>query len=532
MRLLSRLLVVLVICLVAIALPAAPTQADSEGPSIRLFRSHGMPGTLVTVHGDNFTADERVYIYYDHNGDDEQVAREDTDEHGDFQVTFEVPESYTGEHYVSAYIGTSLQAIDEFTVEPGLTINVEQGIVGTTVTVKGHGFAEEEENIDLLYYLYGEDFEAVVEHIEANDDGSWERSFEIPHSAKGSHEIDAEGDESQDYDVEGVTFEVIPGISIIDQASGSTIEEPSGSPGASITMTGSGFEDDDRYIKILFAGEEAETEPEIIRAGENGNWTASFKVPQMPTGTYSVTAEGERTDKEDINELSFEIGAGLVLSPEEGHVGTNLTVTGRGFAADKNVVIKYESKEKLTRTDGEGSFEVSLLVPKSKHGAHNVTAEVGGKTEATANFTMESDSPPTPTLSSPPDEDRVGFTGRVRPTFEWSEVSDISGVYYSLQIATSANFTATGFADPIVSIPNIVGTNYTLEKTEALPYGTYYWIVQAVDGAENESGWTEARSFRAGLLPLWAFIVIIVAIAAGIGAAIYFFVIRRRIYYY
>jgi hypothetical protein len=125
----------------------------------------------------------------------------------------------------------------------------------------------------------------------------------------------------------------------------------------------------------------------------------------------------------------------------------------------------------------------------------------------------------------------VGFIGKVRPNFEWDEVSDASGVYYHLQIATSANVTDTGFVDPLVSKEGLVGTNYTLDDTEALPPGTYYWIVQAVDGAENESGWSGIFSFRAGLLPLWAFIVILVAIVGGIGAAVYFFVIRKRIYY-
>jgi hypothetical protein len=161
-----------------------------------------------------------------------------------------------------------------------------------------------------------------------------------------------------------------------------------------------------------------------------------------------------------------------------------------------------------------------------------VTAEVDGIVEATTTFTMESQAPGVPELISPIDESRVGVVGKVRPTFEWSEVSDASGVYYSLQIAGGANVTTAGFADPMVSVMDIVGTNYTLNATEALPYGTYYWRVRAVDGAENEGGWTTARSFRAGVLPLWAFIVAIVAIAAGIGAAVYFFVIRRRIYYY
>jgi len=523
MRLLSRLLVVLAVCLVAIALPTATAQAqEGGGASIRLSPSHGVPGEEITVYGYNFTDDEWVDVYYYPNGSRIRVKEVETDEDGDFRVTFEVPESCTGDHEVLAVDEEDIDAYDDFTVEPGLTVDPEEGTVGTTVTVEGHGFSEDEEDIELSYYLNGSP-EVIAENIEADEDGWWSESFKIPPSHQGDHEIDAEGDESQDYDVEGATFEVIPGISL---------DKSSGTVGESITMTGNGFYADDRYIKILFAGEEVETE--IIRADDNGYWEASFEVPEMPTGTYSVTAEGQWTKKEDVSASSFTIGPDLVLSSDEGHVGTKLTVTGYGFAINKNVVIKYDGIEiETAMTNAEGSFDVTFPVPESKHGARQVTAEIGGETEAIAIFTMESDPPDIPELISPPDGDRLGFIGRVRPTFEWSEVSDDSGVYYSLQIATSANITTTGeFADPVVSKQGLVGTNYTLEKTEALPYGSYYWIVQAVDGAENESGWTAAYSFRAGLLPLWAFIVIIIAIVGGIGAAVYFFVIRRRIYYY
>jgi len=388
--------------------------------------------------------------------------------------------------------------------------------------VEGHGFAEDEEDIELMYYLNGNDYETVADDIEADEDGWWEVSFQIPSSARGDHYIDAQGADSELRDVEDATFEVMPEISL---------DNSSGSVGDNIMMTGSGFAADERDITILFEGEAVFTE---IRTDDKGYWEENFVVPEMPTGTYSVTAEGEYTPEEDISALSFEIGPGLVLPPYEGHVGMNLTVTGGGFAPDETVVIKYDGSEVETaRTNEEGSFEVSFSVPESQHGEHNVTAEIGGETEATTTFIMETDPPDTLELISPPDGDRVGFVGRVRPTFEWSEVSDDSGVYYNLQIATSANFTATeGFADPIVSISNIVGMNYTIGKTEALPYGTYYWIVQAVDGAENESGWTTARSFRVGVMPLWAFIVIMVAVAGGIAAAVYFFVIRKRIRYY
>jgi hypothetical protein len=61
--------------------------------------------------------------------------------------------------------------------------------------------------------------------------------------------------------------------------------------------------------------------------------------------------------------------------------------------------------------------------------------------------------------------------------------------------------------------------SYALTDAEALPYGTYYWRVKAVDGALNDSGWSASSTFKAGLLPTWALIVIIVLAAVLIGAS-------------
>lgn len=523
MRLLSRLVIVLVVCLVAVALPAAPAQAAEEKPYITLSPSRGVPGEEVTVRGYYFLSNEWVDIYYYLDTTDRIRVGEvqATSALISFTATFTIPESCKGSYNVFAAGDKGNSDYAGFTVKPGLTISPEEGAVGTIVTVEGHGFAEDEEDIELKYYLNGND-ETVKEDITADEDGWWRESFKIPTSARGSHKIDASGDDSRLYEVEDAHFEVTPGINI---------DKSSGMVGDTLTVTGNGFYAGERDIKILFAGEAVVTE---IRADERGYWEEGFEVSEMPTDTYSVTAEGEWTKQRDIDALSFEIEPGIALSPDQGHVGMNLTVTGRGFAANEDVDIMYDdSQVKTATTDAKGSFEVSFLVPESRHGERQVTAKDADQNVATANFTMESDPPPVPELISPPDGDRVGFIGRVRPTFEWSEVSDDSGVYYSLQIATSENVTDTGeFVDPIVSVEGLVGTNYTPEKTDALSYGTYYWIVQAVDGAENAGNWTAVYSFRAGLLPLWAFIAIIASIVVLIGAAVYFFVIRKRLYYY
>jgi len=514
--LLFRLVIVLIVCFIATALLPAPAQAICVPYDIDLFPSWGAPGTEVTVYGHDFDARWLVDIYYDGNlvAKDQRITNR-----GDFTITFTVPEGCTGPYEVKANVGYT-QVHTYFTVKPGLTVSPEKGLVGTAVTVKGQGFAKNEEGIKLMYYHNGS-YETIERTIVANAQGSWETSFQIPPSTRGEHKLDAEGAVSKFYDVKDAIFRVTAEISM---------DKLSGTVGDTITMTGSRFAANEKGIKILFAGEAVVTD---IKANSQGEWEASFEVPEMPTGEYSVTAEGQQTKKEDISELSFEIEPDIALSPDKGHVGTDLTVTGRGFVANEDVVITYDGSQVATATTNDkGSFDVSFAVPESRHDEQLVTAGYGAGNAANAIFTMESEPPEPPTPVSPVNKSRVGFMGEVTPTFEWSEVSDDSGVRYRLQIATSANVTATGeFVDPLVSVAGLVETSYTLEETEALSYGTYYWIVQAIDGAENESGETAVYSFRVGLLPLWGLIAIIVAIVVLLVALVRALVVRRGIYY-
>jgi hypothetical protein len=520
MKLMPRLVIVLVVCLIGIALPAVPAQAQCGGPVIELSPSSGAPGTELTVTGQYFDDGKYVDIYYDET----RIATGQTDGSGDFTIHFTIPESCKGDHKLLAVVGTYIGTVrvdTYFAVKPGLTISLAEGPVGTNVTVTGQGFAQNEQGIELMYYL-NDNYQTIQRRIVANATGSWETSFQIPPSTKGEHRLDAQGAESQFYEVQDAIFKV---------TSETSLDKPWGSMGDAIMMTGSRFVAYEKNIQILFDGEAVVTG---IKADSQGDWEGTFEVPEMPAGTYSVTAEGESTRKEDFSALSFEIKPDIVLPPEEGYVGMNLTVTGHGFAANKDVVIMYDGNQKATgTTNATGSFEAIFVVPESPHGERQIIATDVGGNNATAIFIMESHPPDIPTLISPSNGGWAGLMGRVTPTFEWSAVSDDSGVHYSLQIATSDNVTATGeFVHPLVSVSNIVGTNYTLNATDALPDGTYYWIVQAVDGAGNERGWTAARSFRAGLLPMWAFILIIVAIVALLGVLIYFSVVRRRRYYH
>jgi uncharacterized membrane protein len=83
----------------------------------------------------------------------------------------------------------------------------------------------------------------------------------------------------------------------------------------------------------------------------------------------------------------------------------------------------------------------------------------------------------------------------------------------------------------VVDLTGLTGASYTLTKDEALARGTYYWRVKALDGAQNDSGWTAAYSLNAGLFSLWLSIVIIVVIVAFIIFLVYRLAVKRTRYY-
>jgi hypothetical protein len=136
---------------------------------------------------------------------------------------------------------------------------------------------------------------------------------------------------------------------------------------------------------------------------------------------------------------------------------------------------------------------------------------------------MDSTPPPVPVPLSPGDGTRLGILENITPTFTWSSVADPSGVIYTLQVDTFSDF-----SQPVLDKTDIPTSHYTLTATEALPRGQYYWRVKAIDGASNESSWSQVRLLKAGLMPLCILVLIILVGIAAVGGGVYFGLLRPR----
>src|SRR2546427_13093695 len=93
--------------------------------------------------------------------------------------------------------------------------------------------------------------------------------------------------------------------------------------------------------------------------------------------------------------------------------------------------------------------------------------------------------PPAPTPLAPADSANV----LVPFTISWSAVSDPSGIVaYNWQVSSSSTFT------PVILQNSTNGA--TQDIVSGLANGTYFWRVQAVNGAFVQGAWSPAQRFN------------------------------------
>ena len=528
------LAIAVTLSLLVMALPAASALAAEK---INVSPNKGKIGDDIDVSGSGFDPGDKVYIYFSNEeadeGDDiddldsyEEVATDSassatlTDEGGDIDADFDVPDELDdgsddhevtgGEYYIYATEKKEgdILAIDDFTVYGITKIDPTEGIVGTEVEIEG--VFEDKEDIEVFYE--GDEVDIESGDTETEKDGEFKLTIIIPESPAGANTIKVEVDKDEGE----VEFTVQPE---------SDISATSGMIGDRVTITGTGF-GASADVTVTFGDDEVATG----ETDSDGNLSIPFDVPAVGAGTYDVEVEDEDGNSATF---TFEMETDISISPVTsqalpGHVGMDVTISGTGFKPNVTITITYASTPAVFTKESEddGSFSYTFKIPESEPGKHTITA-TDGVNSLEVTFWMESDAPAIPKLLLPAMD-----TKPEQPiTFDWKSVSDPSlPVTYVLLLARDENFT------DIVLEEELTESEYPMEEEleSTKKDEPYWWGVKAIDGAGNESGWSDARSFHVGFvfaLPNWALYLLI---ALG-GLALFFigfFVGRRTGYSY
>ncbi len=501
-----------ILSLLVIAIPAIPALAGAE--TINLDPDEGEIGDNVEILGHNFEANYRVYIYFSSReadvGDDidklhayEEIRKVYTTGDGIFDTDFSIPYELTtgyypedvhgGEYYV--YItyrdSDSIIAVAKFTVTNGeIELDPEEGQVGTEVSISGEGLRPTQE-ITIEYDEY--DVDIAGGDKETNSDGQFTCTFIVPESIAGNHDVTVTDESGNKPEAE---FSVKPKI---------TVAPTSAASGNTIQVSGTGFAKKE-YITITFNNNRVSTYPIQLKSTYKGSFSSSFLVPSpTPSGISEVRAIDGKANRAKVD---LTMSAGISLSPttsqtSPGHVGMELTIHGTGFIANTMVTITYDNNEVITvataHTDVYGDFLATFTIPPSVAGSHIVTATDGTNTVISI-FTMEAEAPLMPM------NPKATIMSGAEVYFNWEDVVDVSGVTYTLQVASDADFTTI-----VLEKKGLTHSEYTLSKEEKLELSEstppYYWRVKAADGASNESEWMPAGSFYIGFswtaIPSW-----------------------------
>jgi len=466
-KILRTLAVAVILSLVIVLISATPALA---APVITLSPTSGSPGTRVTVAGANFESyrGDSISIFFNGRKIDTLVIPDN----GIFATDFDVPDdAVPGRVYVTVRDerGNQLGSRRSFIVEEvEIELYPRDGAVGTMVTISGKGFYASE-TVTVYYYKNGARVNLGTEA--ATPIGEFTYTFAVPNSTVGNHKVMVEDVLGNS---DGANFKVIPSI---------TLSPSSGVMGSEVTVSGTGF----GYrsdVTIYFDKVGVATDG----TDRYGSFEVTFDVPVMQSGTYDIEAED---DDNNTGGAGFTIGAGVSLSQYTGNVGTTLTVSGMGFIIDGTVTIKYDDVQVATATpDGNGAFSITFDVPASIGGNHTITAS-DGTNIVRCIFTMESEAPPMPAILLPEEASRA----EAEAYFDWEDVDDPSGVTYTLQIATDADFNYV-----VLEKEDLTDSEYLVTKEERLSAtkkdAPYYWRVKVIDGASNESAWSTSSSFH------------------------------------
>jgi hypothetical protein len=341
-------------------------------------------------------------------------------------VKFNVPEAYNGEHTVKVEQPSGYQVFSgTFTVVPNIVISPTSGSSGTVITVTGHGFATDEEDVAVTY-----DGVNIATGITADADGFWTTTFNAPNSAKGNHAVDASGATTKGSDVVDKIFSVSPIV---------TAEPVTGGVGTVVTIKATGFTATEGSIKVLYSGKEVRTG---ITADASGAWTTSFTIPNSTKGSHVIDVQGTTTAANEVTDIVFTVSPTVSVTPTSGSVEDEIVVSGSGFANNETTI--------------EVTFDGKTIM-------RNITADDNGFWTATSKV---------PAVSS--GTHVVGAFGRITPT------SDVSTVSFTTQSVLTIVPKNGNVGDEL----RVTGTGFNAGKDYSITYGSN----SIASGSVNDSG--------------------------------------------
>lgn len=435
-------------------------------PYIILNPDEGEPGTIVTVSGYNYTANDNITVYWDGS----PVNNTITDSSGNFQVKFQVPPDATGGlHVVNASDVNYSIATFNVTAPPPtqnaiISLSPNKGDPGQVVQVVGAYFGANE---PITIRFDGQ----VVNTTNSNSTGGFSCTFVVPDTYGGSHLVNA-SDSKYALAVFNVTAPP-PG-----QGALITLTPSYGPRGSIVKVYGKYFEPNDN-VKVYWEGALLNS----TTTNSSGEFVVYVTVPSnAPGGNNLVNASDSKYAIGVFNVTGVPSGPSptITLDPKQGGIGTVVQVVGNYFPSNVDVKLYWDSTllKQLT-SNSTGGFATTFTVPSTTGGYHLVNASSPINYALDTFYVNVTQVGPQPSITINPTSGDPGtdvtihgynFSANVQVSIYWD-----TGVVKSVSTDPSGSFTTT------ITVPgDAVGGYHLIKAQHGSEYATATFYVNPI----------------------------------------------------
>ena len=195
-----------------------------------------------------------------------------------------------------------------------------------------------------------------------------------------------------------------------------------------------------------------------------GSHTVAFYLPEGRKGLHTVylvdSTYAERA------KADFEVFVSVKTDPDEGPVGTEVTVNCYGFSASQNIRVSFLDTEKTGTTNTDGSWEVSLTIPATPAGGYTINIEAKEGTVwvvwVSKQFTV------TPEITVNPESGTVGQAIEISGTGFASEEEDIEVTFDEEVVKENIYADENGSWSAVIAVPPLRSGRYIIDASGML----------------------------------------------------------------
>jgi hypothetical protein len=327
-------------------------------------------GSTVVISGSNYKAGSGLTVTFD--GTPLTPSGTCTaDDKGTLPATnncaLTVPAVSAGPHTVTVSDGTYTGSAT-FTVTPALSLSLNAGVAGSTVTLSGSNYAP---NSGLTVTFDGTTL-STSGTCTADASGTLPASnncaFTVPAATAGAHAVSvSDGTYAGTY---AFTVTVDPALSLAPSA---------GAVGSTVVISGSGYAAGGTIL-LTFDGSTPPNTPACTADATGSFSNCAFTVPAKTAGSYTVAASDGSANSASTG---YTVQPALSLAPSAGAVGSTVTLSGSNYAPNSSLTVTFDGTKVSTSgtctAEGDGTLltanNCTFTVPAVSAGTYTVRAK-------------------------------------------------------------------------------------------------------------------------------------------------------------